>query len=190
MSWVYIRMFLKAVKGGRLNSRTPNTSTELSVNLVDSLISLKFLDCRAEMCIHSHEEFLCQYEFQLSLSFSRQNKELETKSRRFVCFNFTLKFCSTWSYKQLKFEWFRLIHVKERKMKNWTKILVKKQKDQWKSPVTGKRSVSKCSNRRTTKLLWAMRQRKYFRTRNKNNLDIDTYLRCLTQRNCKSLKVM
>ena len=88
-------MFLKAVKGGRLNSRTPNTSTELSVNLVDSLISLKFLDCRAEMCIHSHEEFLCQYEFQLSLSFSRQNKELETKSRRFVCFNFTLKFCST-----------------------------------------------------------------------------------------------
>ena len=81
-------MFLKAVKGGRLNSRTPNTSTELSVNLVDSLISLKFLDCRAEMCIHSYEEFLCQYEFQLSLSFSRQNKELETKSRRFVCFNF------------------------------------------------------------------------------------------------------
>ena len=81
-------MFLKAVKGGRLNSRTPNTSTELSVNLVDSLISLKFLDCRAEMCIHSHEEFLCQYEFQLSLPFSRQNKELETKSRRFVCFNF------------------------------------------------------------------------------------------------------
>ena len=175
MSWVYIRMFLKAVKGGRLNSRTPNTSTELSVNLVDSLISLKFLNCRAEMCIHSHEEFLCQYEFQLSLSFSRQNKELETKSRRFVCFNFTLKFCSTWSYKQLKFEWFRLIHVKERKMKNWTKILAKKQKD---------------GNRRATKLLWAMRQRKYFRTRNKNNLDIDTYLRCLTQRNCKSLKVM
>ena len=38
----------------------------------------------------------------------------------------------------MKFEWFRLIHVKERKMKNWTKILVKKQKDQWKSPVTGK----------------------------------------------------
>ena len=80
-------MFLKAVKGGRLNSQTPNTSTELSVNLVDSL-SLNFLDCRAEMCIHLYEEFLCQYEFQLSLSFSRQNKELETKSRRFVCFNF------------------------------------------------------------------------------------------------------
>ena len=84
-------MFLKTVKGGRLNSRTPNTSTELSVNLVDSLISLKFLDCRAEMCIHSYEEFLCQYEFQLSLLFSRQNKELETKSRRLVCFNFVFR---------------------------------------------------------------------------------------------------
>ena len=55
-------MFLKAVKGGRLNSQTPNTSTELSVNLVDSL-SLNFLDCRAEMCIDLYEEFLCQYEF-------------------------------------------------------------------------------------------------------------------------------
>ena len=80
-------MFLKAFKGGRLNSQTPNTSTELSVNLVDSL-SLNFLECRAKMCIHLYEEFLCQYEFQLSLSFSRQNKELERKSRRFVCFNF------------------------------------------------------------------------------------------------------
>ena len=80
-------MFLKAVKGGRLNSRTPNTSTELSVNLVDSL-SRNFLDSMDEMCIHLYEEFLCQYEFQLSLSFSRQNKELETKSKRFVCFNF------------------------------------------------------------------------------------------------------
>ena len=78
---------LIAVKGGRLNSRTPNTNTELSVNLVDSL-NLNFLDCRAEMCIHLYEEFLCQYEFQLSLSFSRQNKQRETKSKRFVCFNF------------------------------------------------------------------------------------------------------
>ena len=52
-------MFLKAVKGGRLNSQTPNTSTELSVNLVDSL-SLNFLDCRAEMCIYMYEEYLCQ----------------------------------------------------------------------------------------------------------------------------------
>ena len=32
-----------------------------------------------------------------------------------------------------------------------------------------------------------MRQRKYFRTKNKNNLDIDSYVRCLTQQNCKSL---
>ena len=36
----------------------------------------------------------------------------------------------------------------------------------------------------------AMRQRKYFRTKNKSNLDIDSYVRCLTQWNCKSLKVM
>ena len=76
-------MFLKAVKRGHLKLRTPNMSTELSVNL-----SLNFLDCRAEMCIHLYEEFFCQYEFQLSLSLSRQNKELEAKSRRFVCFNF------------------------------------------------------------------------------------------------------
>ena len=80
-------MFLKAVKGGHLNSRTPITSTELSVNLVNSL-SLIFFDCRTEMCIHLYEEFLCQYKFQLHLPFSRQNKELETKSRRLVCFNF------------------------------------------------------------------------------------------------------
>ena len=80
-------MFFKAVKVGRLNSRTPNTSTELSVNLVDSL-SLNFLDGRVEMCIQLYEEFVCQYEFQLSLLFSSQNKELETKFRSFVCFNF------------------------------------------------------------------------------------------------------
>ena len=61
--------------------------TELSVNLGNS-ICLNFLDCRAEMCIHLYEEFLCQYEFQLSFSFSRQHEELETKSRRFVYFNF------------------------------------------------------------------------------------------------------
>ena len=71
-------------------------------------------------------------------------------------------------------------------MKNWKKVLAKKPKDEY-SHVTGKRSVSKYRNRRTTKLLWAMRQRKYFRTKNKNNLDID---RCLTQRNCKGLKAM
>ena len=89
MPWVYMRMFLKAVKGGRLNSRTPNTSTELSVNLVDSL-SLNFLDCRAEMCRHLYEEFLCQYEFQLSLSFFRQNKQLKAwnKVQEIRFFNF------------------------------------------------------------------------------------------------------
>ena len=80
-------MFSKTVKRGRLNLRTRNTNAELSVNLVDSL-SLIFLDCRAKMCIHMYEEFFCQYEFQFSLLFSSQNKELETKSRRFVGFNF------------------------------------------------------------------------------------------------------
>ena len=48
--------------GGRLNSRTPNTSTEVSVNLGDYL-SLNFLDHGAEMCLHLYDEFLCQYEF-------------------------------------------------------------------------------------------------------------------------------
>ena len=67
-------MFLKAVKGGRLNSRAPNKSTELSFNLVDSL-SPNFLDCRTEMCTHFYEELLCQYESRLSFSFSRENKE-------------------------------------------------------------------------------------------------------------------
>ena len=80
-------MFLKAVKGGCLNSRTPNTSTELSVILVDPL-GLNFLISKAEMCIHLYKEFLCQYEFQLSLLFSRQNKKLETKFWRFLCFDF------------------------------------------------------------------------------------------------------
>ena len=74
--------------------------------------------------------------------------------------------------------------------KNLKKVLAKKPKDEWSSHVTGKRSVSKYRNRRTTKLLWAMRQRKYFRTKNKNNLEIDSYVRCLTQRNFKGLKVM
>ena len=35
-----------------------------------------------------------------------------------------------------------------------------------------------------------MRQRKYFRTKNKNNLDINSYVRCLTQQNCKGFRVM
>ena len=53
-------MFLKAVKGRRLNLRTPNTSTELSINLVDSC-SLNFLDCRAEMCTKNFKTVkMCQ----------------------------------------------------------------------------------------------------------------------------------
>ena len=35
-----------------------------------------------------------------------------------------------------------------------------------------------------------MRQKKYFRNKNKTNLDVDSYIRCLTQRNCKGLKDM
>ena len=35
-----------------------------------------------------------------------------------------------------------------------------------------------------------MRQRKYFRTNIRNNLDIDSYVKCLTQQDCKGLKVM
>ena len=92
-------MFLKAVNGGRLNLQSPNTSTELSINLVDSL-SLNFLDCRAKMCIHLYEEFLCQYKFQLSLSFSRQNiKSLKQSPGDSCVLNLslilTLKLCST-----------------------------------------------------------------------------------------------
>ena len=126
------------------------------------------------MCIHLYEEFLCQYEFQLSLSFSRQNKELETKFRKFVCFNFIfninaqivqylikLTFEVRMIYVHLSFFlWFLLIpyiHVKERKMKNWKNVnyfLAKKPKDKWSSHVTGKRSIFKYRNRRTTKLLF------------------------------------
>ena len=90
-------MFLKAVKRRCLNSRTPNMSAEGSQS--GRSLSLNFLDCRIEMCINLYKEFLCQYDFQLSLSFSRQNKELEKKFMRFVCFNFIfnimLKLCST-----------------------------------------------------------------------------------------------
>ena len=75
-------------------------------------------------------------------------------------------------------------------MKNWKKVLAKKPKDEWSSHVTGKSSVSKYRNGRAIKLLWVMKQRTYFRIKNKNNLDIDCYVRCLTQRNCNSLKVM
>ena len=67
-------------------------------------------------------------------------------------------------------------------MKNWKKVSAKKPKDEWSNHVTGKRSVSKYWNRRTTKLLWAMRQRKYYNTKNKNNLDVDSYS---SVRNCR-----
>ena len=68
MSWVYIRMFLKAVKGGLLNSWTPNTSTELSVNLVDSL-SLNFLTawrkcvytCTKNYCVNTSFSIVCRF---------------------------------------------------------------------------------------------------------------------------------
>ena len=56
-------------------------------------------------------------------------------------------------------------------MKNWKKVLWEKPKNEWSSNVIEKRSVPKYRNRGTTKLLWAVRQRKYFRTKNKNNLD-------------------
>ena len=68
ISWVYIRMFLKAVKGGLLNSWTPNTSTELSVNLVDSL-SLNFLTawrkcvytCTKNYCVNTSFSIVCRF---------------------------------------------------------------------------------------------------------------------------------
>ena len=58
-------MFLKAVKGRCLNSRTPNMSTEGPQS--DQPLSLNFLDSRVKMCINLYKEFLCQYKFQPSL---------------------------------------------------------------------------------------------------------------------------
>ena len=60
-------------------------------------------------------------------------------------------------------------------MKNWENVSGKKPKNEWSSNVIEKRSVPKYRNRGTTKLLWAVRQRKYFRTKNKNNLDTDIW---------------
>ena len=49
------------------------------------------------MCINLYKEFLCQYEFQLSLSFSRQNKELEKKVYEIRVFLFYLEhLCSNY----------------------------------------------------------------------------------------------
>ena len=88
-------MFLKAVKGGHLNSRTPNTSTKLSINLVDSL-SLNFLDCSAEMCIYSYEEFLCQYEFQLCCFLDKiKNLKQIPGDSCVLILSLMLKLCST-----------------------------------------------------------------------------------------------
>ena len=70
-------MFLKAVKGRCLNSQTPNMSIGRPQS--GQPLSLNFLDSRVEMCINLYKKFLCQYEFQLSLLFSRQNKELKKK---------------------------------------------------------------------------------------------------------------
>ena len=157
------------------------------------------------MCMHLYEEFLCQHEFQLR-PFLDNIKSLKQSPGDSCVLILSLTFRSNcvvldrikiWSSNDLCsfrfFLWLLLIpfvHVKERRMKNWKKVLAKKPKDEWGSHVTGKRSVSKYRNRRTTKLLWAMGQRKYFRTNNKNNLDIDSYVRCLTQRNYKGLKAM
>ena len=69
-------MFLKAVKGGRLNLRAPNTRTELSVNLVDSL-SLNFFDCRAEMCNTCMKNFFVNVSFSLVCLFLDKIKSLK-----------------------------------------------------------------------------------------------------------------
>ena len=61
-------MFLKAVKGGRLNSRNPNTSTELSVNLVDAL-SINSLTawpkcvytCTKNYCVNTSFSLVCHF---------------------------------------------------------------------------------------------------------------------------------
>ena len=176
-------MFLKAVKGRRLKLRSPNTSTELSFNLVGSL-SINFLDCRADL----YEEFLCQYKFQLSLSFSRQNKEVETKSKIFMCFDliFNINTQIVQYLIVLTFE-VRMIYVDLGFFMNFTYTFYtcegkKNEKLKYTQINYQTYQTNDCSK--------AMRQRKYFRSKNKNYLDIDSYMKCLTQRNCKRLKVM
>ena len=95
---VYKNVF-ESHQEGCLKVQMPNTSTELRINLVDSLL-LNFLDCRAKICIHLYEEFLCQYKFQLSLLFSRQNIKSLKQSPGDLCvlilfLILTLKLCST-----------------------------------------------------------------------------------------------
>ena len=73
--------------------------TELSVNLGNS-ICLNFLDCRAEMCIHLYEEFLCQYEFQLSFLDNMKSLKQSPGNSCILILSLTLthKLRSTWSY--------------------------------------------------------------------------------------------
>ena len=55
-------------QGGRLNSQIPNTSIDLSLNLVYSL-SLNLLDCSAEVCKHLYQEFCVNTSFSLVCRF-------------------------------------------------------------------------------------------------------------------------
>ena len=52
MYWMYTVNFLESSQGWHIISRVANVSTELSVNLVDSL-SLSFFRCMTKMCIYS-----------------------------------------------------------------------------------------------------------------------------------------
>ena len=69
-------MFLKAVKGGRrLNSQTPNKSTELSVNLVDSL-SLNFLTAGPKYVYTCTKNYSVNTRFSLVCGFLDKVKSL------------------------------------------------------------------------------------------------------------------
>ena len=137
-----------------------------------TLSVLTFLNAGLK-CVYTCMKHFCVIIISFRLVCCFIDKELETTSRRFVCFNFIfninaqivqylikLTFEVRMIYVHLSFFlWFLLIpyiHVKERKMKNWKNVnyfLAKKPKDKWSSHVTGKRSIFKYRNRRTTKLL-------------------------------------
>ena len=89
-------MFLKAVKGGHLNSRTPNTSTKLSINLVDSL-SLNFHDCSAEMLYTLTKNFCVYTSFNLVCRFLDKIKNLKQipGDSCVLILSLMLKLCST-----------------------------------------------------------------------------------------------
>ena len=57
MSWVYIRMFLKAAKGERLNSRTPNTSKNWA-SIWSTLSVLTFLTAEPK-CVYTFTKNYC-----------------------------------------------------------------------------------------------------------------------------------